>query len=89
MAHVARGGLERYPRTRMRIHYDPAADIALMAIEPGATVSEEHEWGLIDRDPTDDHLMGFEVWEASRRLPRELLDALPQPASADTGPSVA
>jgi len=74
----------------MRVHYDPAADIALMVIESGATVSEEHDWGLIDRDPGDDHLMGFEVWEASRRLPRELLDALPQPTSSvDTGPGVA
>lgn len=73
----------------MRVHYDPEVDIALMVIEPGETVSEEHEWGLIDRDPGDDHLMGFEVWEASRRLPRELLDALPQPASADSGPSLA
>ena len=74
----------------MRVHYDPAVDIALMVIEPGETISEEHEWGLIDRDPGDDHLMGFEVWEASRRLPHELLDALPQPASsADTGPGVA
>jgi len=41
-------------------------------------------------EPGDDHLMGFEVWEASRHLPRELLAALPQPASsADTGPGVA
>jgi len=74
----------------MRVHYDPEVDIALMVIEPGETVSEEHEWGLIDRDPADDHLMGFEVWEASRRLPGELLEALPQPASSvDTGPGVA
>ncbi len=73
----------------MRIHYDPEVDIALMVIEHGKTVSEEHEWGLIDRDPTDDHLMGFEVWEASRRLPREPLDALPQASSAGAGPGVA
>ncbi|MGE5281490.1 MAG: DUF2283 domain-containing protein [Chloroflexota bacterium] len=51
----------------MRVHYDPEVDIALMVLERGETVSEEHEWGLIDRDPGDDHLMGFEVWEASRR----------------------
>jgi uncharacterized protein YuzE len=63
----------------MRVHYDPAADIALMVIEPGETVSEEHEWGLIDRDPTGNRLMGFELWEASRRLPPELVEALPRP----------
>lgn len=90
MARVTRRGLGRYSRTTMRVHYDPEVDIALMVIESGTSVSEEHEWGLIDRDPEDDHLMGFEVWAASRRLPRELLDALPQPASsADTGPGVA
>jgi uncharacterized protein YuzE len=62
----------------MRVHYDPEVDIALMVIEPRETIGEEHEWGLIDRDPGDDHLMGFEVWEASLRLPHELLDALPR-----------
>jgi len=35
----------------MRIHYDPEVDIALVVIEPGETVSEEHEWGLIERNP--------------------------------------
>jgi uncharacterized protein YuzE len=61
-----------------------------VALEPGEAVSEEHEWGLIDRDPTDDHLMGFELWEASRHLPQELLEALPHPrSSADTGPGAA
>lgn len=39
-------------------------------------MSEEHEWGLIDRDPDDGHLMGFEIWDASERLPQELLGAL-------------
>jgi uncharacterized protein YuzE len=60
----------------MRMHYDSEVDIALMVLEPGKAVSEEHEWGLIDRDPSDDHLMGFEIWEASQRLPTELLNAL-------------
>jgi len=51
MARVARERLERYPRMTMRIHYDPEVDIALVVIEPGETVSEEHEWGLIERNP--------------------------------------
>jgi len=84
------GGHARYPRITVRAHYDPTVDIALLVIETGEAISEELEWGLIDRDPTDDHLMGFEVWEASRRLPRELLAALPQPTfSTDTGPGAA
>jgi uncharacterized protein YuzE len=33
----------------MGVHYDPEVDIALIVIEPGSAVSEEHEWGLIDR----------------------------------------
>lgn len=47
-------------------------------------MSEEHDWGLIDRDPDDGHLMGFEIWEATRNLPPELVDALPAPGSASS-----
>ncbi|MET0558418.1 MAG: DUF2283 domain-containing protein [Solirubrobacterales bacterium] len=61
----------------MRVHYDPEVDIALLVIEPGQAVSEEHDWGLIDRDPDDAHLMGFEIWDASHNLPPELVAALP------------
>jgi len=66
----------------MRAHYDPEVDIALIVFEGGSALSEEHEWGLIDRDPDDDHLMGFEIWEASERLPAELIAALPSPANS-------
>jgi uncharacterized protein YuzE len=65
----------------MRAHYDPEVDIALIVLEPGSAVSEEHDWGLIDRNPDDDHLMGFEIWEASTHLPPELIAALPSPNS--------
>jgi uncharacterized protein YuzE len=63
----------------MRVHYDPEVDIALLVFEPGSAVSEEHEWGLIDRDPDDGHLMGFEIWNARQNLPSEMVDALPAP----------
>jgi uncharacterized protein YuzE len=63
----------------MHLHYDPEVDIALLSFERGKAVSEVHDWGLIDRDPDDGHLMGFEIWNASQRLPRELIDALPKP----------
>lgn len=66
----------------MRAHYDPDVDIALIVLQRGDAVSEEHEWGLLDRDPDDGHLMGFEIWNASRRLPPELVAALPAPNSA-------
>lgn len=79
MAHPARRRTQRYPRP-MRAHYDPEVDIALIVLEPGAAVSEEHSWGLIDRNPDDHHLMGFEIWDASNNLPPELIAALPSPA---------
>ncbi len=66
----------------MRAHYDPEVDIALIVFERGSVASEEHPWGLIDRDPDDGHLMGFEIWEASNHLPLELIAALPSPANA-------
>jgi uncharacterized protein YuzE len=84
MASVAKPEWPRYPRLAMRAHYDPEVDIALLVFEPGRAVSEEHEWGLIDRDPDDGHLMGFEIWEARRNLPSELVDALPTPGRADS-----
>jgi uncharacterized protein YuzE len=29
----------------MRVHYDPEVDIALIVLESGSAVSEEHAWG--------------------------------------------
>lgn len=71
----------RYSQIAMSAHYDPEVDIALLVFEAGPAVSEEREWGLIDRDPDDAHLMGFEIWDASRNLPPELIAALPAPAA--------
>lgn len=64
-----------------QLHYDPEVDIAFVAVEKGRAVGERHAWGLIDRDPEDGHLMGFELWEASKLLPRELIAALPTAGS--------
>jgi uncharacterized protein YuzE len=61
----------------MKLHYDPEVDIASIYLESGHAVSEEHPWGLIDRDPDDGHLMGFVLWEASKALPAEMIAALP------------
>lgn len=58
------------------ICYDPEVDIAMICIESGQAVSEEHPWGLIDRDRETGKLMGFEIWSASSVLPREMIDAL-------------
>jgi uncharacterized protein YuzE len=56
--------------------YDPEVDIAAIYIESGRAVSEELPWGLIDRDPETDRLMGFEIWQASKVLPAEMIQAL-------------
>ncbi len=60
------------------LHYDPEVDIALICVEEGRAIGERHEWGLIERHPDDGHLMGFEIWEASKILPAEMLAALPR-----------
>jgi uncharacterized protein YuzE len=83
MAAVDDKGL-RYARPVMHVHYDPEVDIALLSFERGRAVSEEYDWGLIDRDPDDGHLMGFEIWEAHRHFPPELIDALPAPGQASS-----
>jgi uncharacterized protein YuzE len=56
--------------------YDPEVDIAMICVEKGRAVSEEHPWGLVDRDRDTGRLMGFEIWNASKVLPREMIDAL-------------
>lgn len=37
--------------------------------------------GLLERDRTTDQLVAIELWQASDRLPAELLDVLPRPRS--------
>jgi uncharacterized protein YuzE len=59
------------------LHYDPEVDIALISIEDGHAIAQEHPWGLIERHPDDQHLMGFEIWGASKILPAEMIAALP------------
>ena len=62
----------------MHLHYDPEVDIAMISFESGRALSEEYPWGLIDRHPDDGHLMGFEIWSASKVLPPEMIAALPR-----------
>lgn len=68
----------------MLVHYDPEVDIALISIEDGRAIGERHTWGLIERHPDNGRLMGFEIWEASKMLPPELIAALP-PAGSSRG----
>jgi uncharacterized protein YuzE len=65
-------------------HYDPEVDIALISFEDGRAIAQEHPWGLIERHPDDGHLMGFEIWGASKILPAEMVAALPLAGSKPT-----
>jgi uncharacterized protein YuzE len=60
-------------------YYTPDGDIAYLRVrEPeGAVRAREEPWGLRDFDERGE-LVGIEVWEASERLPRELVEALPR-----------
>ena len=67
---------------RIEGHYDPDADIAWVRFEghdPATAVGEEIAVGLREVDPATGKVVGLEFWEASRRLPAELLRMLPPP----------
>jgi uncharacterized protein YuzE len=64
----------------MYAYYDPDADIAWLPTGTSeCVVSEEVDWGLIDHDATTDEVVAVEIWAASKRLPRAILEALPGP----------
>jgi uncharacterized protein YuzE len=64
----------------MHSYYDSDADIVWLPTgDSDQVVSEEVEWGLIDHDATTDEIVAVEIWGASKRLPRAILDALPRP----------
>jgi len=66
----------------MYAYYDPDADVAWLPTgDAGTVVSEEVEWGLIDHDEATDKVVAVEIWRASERLPKAILDALPRPGN--------
>jgi uncharacterized protein YuzE len=61
-------------------YYDADADIAWFPTgESNDVVSERVPGGLRDYERTTHRLVVIEVWDASTRLPANLLDALPAP----------
>ena len=60
-------------------YYTSDGDIAFICVRPshGEVHSKEEPWGLRDFDETGE-LVGIELWGASKRLPPELIDALPR-----------
>jgi len=70
---------------RMYAYYDADADIAWLPTgESDDVVSERVPGGLQEYDRTTHTLVAIEVWDASTRLPRTLLEALPAPSSPHT-----
>lgn len=68
----------------MRIdgRYDTEVDIAWIRFEnydPSLVVAEEADSGLRELDPSTGEIVGLEFWEASRKLPADLLRMLPPP----------
>lgn len=67
-------------------HYDRKVDIAWLRLEgwDKESVRVEHTpSGLVERDLSNGRVVGLEYWEASKRLPAELLDALPSPPARE------
>ncbi len=63
-------------------YYDTDADIAWFPTgESDDVVSERVPGGLREYDRATRKLVAIEVWDASTRLPRTLLEALPAPAA--------
>lgn len=66
----------------MYAYYDPEADIAWLPTgESNDVVSERVPGGLRDYDRATRALVAIEVWDASTRLPKTLLEALPAPST--------
>jgi len=67
---------------RIEGHYDAEADIAWIRFEnydPSTAIAEESDAGLRELDPVSGDLVGLEFWQASSRLPADLLQMLPPP----------
>lgn len=67
---------------RIEGHYDRTADIAWLRFEgydAVHSVAEESDFGLVEKDPDTDAVIGLEYWRASDELPAALLSMLPPP----------
>jgi uncharacterized protein YuzE len=64
--------------------YDRESDIAWLPTGPlGDITGEKVDWGIVARDVKTGAVVSIEIWSASKRLPKEILDALPEPAGLD------
>lgn len=67
-------------------YYDREADVLLVELFDGdVDRSEERDWGLMDL-AADGRTVAVEVWQASSRLPGEVLATLPSPPARRSVP---
>jgi uncharacterized protein YuzE len=65
-------------------YYDREADIVWLPTgRPGDIRGERQGWGVIARDTATGGVVFVEIWSASKHLPKEILDALPEPVDLD------
>jgi uncharacterized protein YuzE len=59
-------------------YYAAEGDIAYIRVRQaqGLIRSREESWGLLDCDESGE-VVALEIWDASKQLPSELIDALP------------
>jgi hypothetical protein len=61
-------------------YWDRKVDIAWIPTGPWTPVfCEKTSWGLIDRDEKTGEVTGLEIWDASKVIPLELLERMPEP----------
>lgn len=64
--------------------YDRESDIVWLPTGPRGEVSGERtDWGVAARDTETGAVVSIEIWSASERLPKELLDTFPEPVDPD------
>jgi len=65
-------------------YYDRETDIAWLPTGPlGEITGERSDWGVVARDVETGAVVSIEIWSASERLPKEILDVLPEPGDPD------
>jgi uncharacterized protein YuzE len=66
-------------------YWDREVDIAWIPTGPGTPVyGERVPWGLLDRDRGTGEVTGVEIWDASKVIPVELLERLPEPGKPES-----
>jgi uncharacterized protein YuzE len=71
-------------------YWDREVDIAWIPTGPTATiVSEETSWGLVDHNKETGEVTGLEIWDASKVIPVELLERMPEPGKPDAAAAAA